>query len=69
MIPTLAIIAMAVASAATTTDVRESDAVRLRPASKPSARRRSPPRVTRCTASTTAGAAIDAAAIARNAAA
>ena len=38
MMPTLAIMAIAVASAATTTLVRESDAVRLR------ARQQSPPR-------------------------
>ena len=39
MIPTLAIMAMAVASAPTTTDVRESEAARLRPASRLSTRR------------------------------
>ena len=39
MIPTLAIIAIAVASAATTTDVRASDPTRLRPASMASTRR------------------------------
>jgi hypothetical protein len=60
--------AIAVASAATTTDVRESDAVKLRPASKLSARRRVRARVDQWTASTTAGQARAAAAIAKIAA-
>ena len=45
MIPTLAIMAIAVASAATTTDVRASDPTRLRPASIASTRLRNRLRV------------------------
>ena len=68
MMPTLAIMAMAVASAATTTLVRASEAVRLRPASSPAACPRTTPRVARFTASTIAGAAIAAAPMASSAA-
>ena len=68
MMPTLAIMAIAVASAATTTLVRESDAVRLRPASRPTTCRRTTRRVARLTAITTAGAAIAAAPMASSAA-
>ncbi len=69
MMPTLAIMATAVASAPTTTEVRESDAVRLRPASRVSTRRRMRLRVSRLVETTTAGAAMAAAAMASSAAA
>ncbi len=68
MMPTLAIMAIAVASAATTTEVRESEAARLRPASRLrrcAAVRRA---VARFTTSTIAGAASDTAPTASNAA-